>query len=471
VRRLVASIAVLAVLVGSAAAAAAPSDRFAVRNILASSPLIPADRYDPNLVNPWGLVSSPTSPWWPANNGTDTSTIVPATGAVNNTVVTVPGGPTGIVWNGTAGAFPIPGGPSTFVFNTELGEIYGWRAGNNTAQLGISRTSAGAVYLGMTLAITTSGPRLYSTDFHNARIDVVDAQWQLVSLPPGAFVDPDMPADYAPYGIQTVGDRIFVTYARQDAAKLRELPGPGVGAVSVFDFDGTFLGRVATGGPLNAPWGIALADPNFGAFGGQLLIGNFGDGKLHGYRENADGTWTHTGALKNLDGSDLAIGGLWAIQFGSGAPNNGARNHLYFVAGPFGETQGVMGRIMPNPSEAGGLVPATLALALGAAPSFGAFIPGVANDYSASLSATITHTAADALLTVSDPSPTATGHLVNGAFALEQPLRASATSPGATGGALAPVGGPANPTTLLTYTGPIGNDPATIDFSQPIGPV
>ena len=115
-----------AALAGTAQAA---SDQYVVRNLVSSSAVVPADRFDPNLKNPWGLVSSPTSPWWPANNGTNTSTIVPATGAVNNTVVSVAGGPTGIVWNGTAGAFPITGGQSNFIFNTMSGAISGWRAG------------------------------------------------------------------------------------------------------------------------------------------------------------------------------------------------------------------------------------------------------------------------------------------------------------------------------------------------------
>ena len=112
------------------------------------------------------------------------------------------------------------------------------------------------------------------------------------------------------------------------------MPGAGRGYVSVFDFAGNFLARVASGGVLNAPWGTAQANPNFGAFGGDLLIGNFGDGRINAFHENADGTWTPSGTLRGLNGQPLFIGGLWAIQFGSGAANNGQRNHLYFTAGP-----------------------------------------------------------------------------------------------------------------------------------------
>ena len=239
--------------------------------------------------------------------------------------------------------------------------------------------------------------------------------------------------------------------------------------MSVFDFAGNFLARVASGGVLNAPWGTALADPNFGAYGGDLLIGNFGDGRINAFHENADGTWTPSGTLRGLNGQPLFIGGLWAIQFGSGAANNGQRNHLYFTAGPNGETAGLFGRIIPNPSEAGGTVPATLSLSLGAPANFGAFTPGVGREYTASTSANVISSAGDATLTVADPSATNTGKLVNGAFTLTAPLSASATSAVATAAAGGSVGGSGAPTTLLTYAGPSSNDAVTITFKQSIG--
>jgi uncharacterized protein (TIGR03118 family) len=451
-------------LAGASSAQAAPSDQYVVRNLVSSSAAVPADRIDPNVKNPWGLVSSPTSPWWPANNGTNTSTIIPATGAVNNTVVQVVGGPTGIVWNGTAGAFPITGGQSSFIFNTMSGAISGWRSGTVSE---VKVPAHDAFYLGLALAVTPTGPRLYSTDFKNNKVDVVDAQWAPVDTT-GKFVDPTLPANYGPYGIQTVGNRIFVTYA-EHASATEELPGTGKGYVSAFDFDGKFLARVASGGVLNAPWGVARADPNFGAFGGDLLVGNFGDGRINAFHENADGTWTPSGGLKGTNGQPLSIGGLWAIQFGSGAANNGQRNHLYFTAGPFGETQGLFGRIIPNPGEAGGTVPATLSLTLGTPAGFGAFTPGVAKDYTAATTANVISSAGDATLTVADPSATNTGKLVNGAFALAQPVSASATSAVATAAAGGPVGGSAAPTTLLTYAGPTSNDAVTVNFKQSIG--
>jgi uncharacterized protein (TIGR03118 family) len=434
--------------------------------MVSSGPVVPADRYDPNLVNPWGLVSSPTSPWWPANNGTNTSTIVPATGAVNNTVAHVPGGPTGIVWNGTAGAFPMTGGMASFIFNTEAGGIWAWR---NAAQDAIQMAShAGAVYKGLAIATVATGPRLYAADFHNAAVDVFDAQWQPVTAP-GGFADPDLPAGYAPYGIQTVGTRIFVTYAKQDPAAHDEIPGAGLGIVNAFDTAGNLLSRVATGGVLSAPWGIAKAPPSFGAFGGDLLVANFGDGRINAFREGPAGTFTPSGTLQSAAGGPLFIGGLWAIQFGSGAANNGPTSTLYFTAGPNGETAGVFGRIHANPLGVGGTVPATLSLTLGAPATFGAFTPGLAMDYSASTTARVLSTAGDATLSVADPSPTQTGHLINGAFALPQALQANATSANATGGPLAAVGGSSGPTTLLSYGKPVSNDEATIAFKQSIG--
>jgi uncharacterized protein (TIGR03118 family) len=459
----VAATAAVAGLAFAGAAKAAPSDQYTVHTIVSSSSLVPADRFDPNLKNPWGLVSSATSPWWPANNGSNTTTIDPATGAINNTVVGVAGGPTGIVFNGTSTAFPITGGAASFILDTEAGTINAWRSGTVAAVFG---SHAGAIYKGLAIATVNGAPELFATDFHNGAVDVYDANWHL--LTGTGFADPGLPAGYAPYGIQTIGSRIFVTYALQDADKEDEIPGAGKGYVDAFDLTGHLLGHVGSAGVLNAPWGIAQATPNFGAFAGDLLIGNFGDGTINAFKEGPANTWTPDGTLKATDGSTLHIDGLWALEFGSGAANNGPTNTLYFTAGPFGETQGAFGRIQPNPLQVGGTVGATLSLSLGTAPSFGTFAVGVAQDYLASTTASVVSTAGNGTLTVADPSSTATGHLVNGTFALAQALQAKASSPLGTGGDYAAVGGMANPTSLLTYSGPVSNDNVTIGFKQPI---
>jgi len=336
--------AALASIALAGTAKAAPSDQYLVRNLVSSTAPVPADRVDPNIKNAWGLVSSPTSPWWPANNGTNTSTIIPATGAVNNTVVQVAGGPTGIVFGGIANQFPITGGSANFIFNTMSGAISGWRSGTVSE---VKVPAHDAFYLGLAIAVTATGPRLYSTDFKNNKIDVVDGQWNAVNTA-GKFVDPNLPANYGPYGIQTVGNRIFVTYAEHAPVGLRELPGAGKGVVSAFDFDGNFLSRVATGGVLNAPWGIAKADPNFGAFGGDLLIGNFGDGRINAYEPKKDGRFEFAGQLRTRDHKRLVIDGLWALQFGKGAPANGPTSTLFFTAGPDDESHGLFGTIVAN---------------------------------------------------------------------------------------------------------------------------
>ena len=173
----------------------------------------------------------------------------------------------------------------------------------------------GAIYKGLAIADTAAGPRLYAADFHNARVDVFDGSFGLV--PDGGFVDPGLPAGYAPFNIQTIGDRVFVTYAKQDADAEDEIAGQGRGFVDVYDTAGNLLGRVAQHGQLNAPWGLALAPASFGRFGGDLLVGNFGDGEINAYEELPNGHFEHRGELRGTDGKPLAIDGLWALEFGN----------------------------------------------------------------------------------------------------------------------------------------------------------
>jgi uncharacterized protein (TIGR03118 family) len=436
--------------------------------MVSSSPLVAADRHDANLVNAWGLVASATSPWWTSNNGTDTSTLYPATGAVNSLVVGVTGGPTGIVFGGAPSTFPITGGNASFIFDTESGTLQAWRTGTQ-AEVRFTATD-GAIYKGLANVGTGAASQLLAADFHNAKIDVFNNAFALAGTP-GAFTDQNIPAGYAPFNVQTIGNRVFVAYAKQDPDREDEIGGAGLGYVDAFTTSGALLGRVASGGTLNAPWGVAEAPAGFGAFGGDLLVGNFGDGRINAFKETAPNTWTPDGTLKGLDGNPLAIDGLWALEFGHGAANNGPATTLFYTGGPFGESQGVFGRIDANPLTVGGTVPATLALALGAPASFGAFTPGVPMDYMASTTADVLSTAGNATLSVSDPDTAMPGHLVNGTSSLPQAVQADATStnPLGTGGAFAPVGGASAPTTLLTYAGPVSHDTVTINFKQTIG--
>src|SRR2546423_5145278 len=253
-----------------AAPAVAGADKEYTVHPLVSNVAGAAPTTDANLVNAWGLTASPTSPWWVADNGTSVSTLYRADGSVVPLVVQVPVHPTGTVFWGAARA--------TFVFDTEAGQVRGWKSaqGNQTVVLA-DRSSVGAVYKGLALATTAMGDRFYATDFHNGRVDVFDSSFNLVTSA-GAFEDAGLPSGYAPFGIQTIGARIFVTYAKQDADAVDEIHGQGKGFVDVYDTAGSLLNRVAQHGQLDAPWGLALAPANFGRFSGDLLVGNFGGG-------------------------------------------------------------------------------------------------------------------------------------------------------------------------------------------------
>ncbi len=459
--------AVLAIAgLGVAGKAVAASDQYIVHPMVSSSATIPADRVDPNLVNAWGLAGSGASPWWTSNNGKDNSTLYPATGAVNALVVGVTGGPTGIVFGGAPAVFPITGGNASFIFDTESGTIQAWRAGT---QAEVKYTAPdGAIYKGLAIAGTGAASQLFAADFHNGKVDVFNNAFTLAGTP-GAFSDPSLPAGYAPFNVQTIGSRVFVAYAKQDPDREDELDGAGLGYVDAFTTSGALLGRVASNGLLDAPWGLAQAPAGFGAFAGDLLVGNFGDGRINAYKETAPNTWTPDGTLKGLDGNPLVIQGLWALEFGGGATNSGPTTTLFYTGGPAAESQGVFGRIQANPLGITGTVPATLALTLGGqSASFGTFTPGVAMDYTAATTADVLSTAGNGTLSVSDPDTANPGHLVNGSFVLAQALQADATSPAGAGSAFAPVGGANAPTTLLTYTGPVSHDPVAINFKQPI---
>jgi uncharacterized protein (TIGR03118 family) len=348
-------IAALSTAVLAAAApltAAPPGDRYTVTPLV-SDVSGAATFTDSDLINGWGLARSATSPWWVSDNEKDKATLYNGSGVKQTTVVAVDGGPTGAVFAGVADNFLVATAtdPTTarasFIFASEDGKIRAWRAGS-TALVTADQSGAGAIYKGLAIAQPTPGsPLLYATDFHNARVDVFNGAWQLVT-PAGAFVDPKLKHHYAPFGIQTIGDHIFVTYAKQDKARKDEVAGRGRGFVDEYDLQGNLVARVAHRGQLNAPWGLALA-PNtatntFGRFSGDLLVGNFGDGQINAYEEKDNGHFEHRGTLKAADGKKLAIDGLWALEFGN-AGNNGTPSQLFFTAGPDDETHGLFGTI------------------------------------------------------------------------------------------------------------------------------
>ncbi len=353
----VAAIAALATLVTivllAGSAAAANGTVFAVTNLVSDQPGV-AEHVDPDLVNAWGLASLPTSPWWVADNGQSVSTLYRADGSKVPLTVGVPDDPTGTVSN-SGSSFVVKSGansaPALFIFSTENGEILGWNpnVAPTTAVVAVPNAD-GAVYKGLAIASTPRGDRLYATDFHNGRVDVFDGSFTNVT-PPGAFTDPLVPRGYAPFGIQNVDGKIFVTYAEQDGAGHDDVPGVGHGLLDIYSTSGVLLNRVAKGGLLNSPWGIALAPDGFGDLGGDLLIGNFGDGRINVLTPAFRGGFLPIGQLRTTGSSHrvLAIDGLWALQFGKNTPNNGPATTLFFTAGPDGESHGLFGTITAVP--------------------------------------------------------------------------------------------------------------------------
>ena len=359
-RRLGASLALALVLAGAMNVHAASG--FYVQRNLISDGFLPAEQPpDPNLVNPWGIVFSSTSPAWIADNGTGLSTLYDGNGVPRTLVVEIPtptdptgGNPTGIVFNGVGTDFLVSGtaadgttvsGSSRFIFATEDGVIAGWPGGTR-AFVGVDNSATtGAVYKGLALAASDgTGQQLYATDFHNARVDVFDSSFAPVTtLPSDAFTDPQLPPGYAPFGIQAIGGNIFVTYAKLEAGSDDEKAGQGLGVVDVYDASGGFLSRVATRGLLNAPWGVALAPPGFGKYGNSLLVGNFGDGSIIAFDSK---NFTPQGPLRGQDGRVIHIDGLWGIAFGNDH-NDQPSTTLFFAAGPDDEQHGLYGRLDP----------------------------------------------------------------------------------------------------------------------------
>jgi len=320
---------------------------------------------DPNLINGWGVAFNPTGAVWVSDNGSGKSTLYLGNGTVVPLVVTipagaasgsVPGSPTGIIYNDStefvvSEAVPKSGGGTTtvsgaasFLFATEDGVIAGWSPSVDlqNARIAVDNSHENAVYKGLAIAGTGATFQLYATDFRNRRIDVFDGTFKPVKKI-GAFEDPNLPADYAPFGIQNINGDLYVTYAKQDAARHDDVPGAGEGFVVVYDASGKLIRSVAERGALNAPWGVALAPASFGRFGGAILVGNFGDGAINAYEPR---TGSHLGRLMDTDGKPICISGLWGIAFGNGVDSQPA-NALFYAAGPGDESHGAYGVLMP----------------------------------------------------------------------------------------------------------------------------
>ncbi|WP_213301929.1 TIGR03118 family protein [Paraburkholderia sacchari] len=321
---------------------------------LVSDGVVPAAHTDANLKNPWGVAFNPQGFAWVADNGTNVATLYDGNGVPQSLVVTIPDGkngsasPTGIVFNGTQ-SFTVSengkSGVAAFIFAGEGGTITAWAptVGPTNAFVMYDDGTGGAVYKGLALAAMNGNNFLYATDFHNNKIDVFNAAFTKVAMP-GAFTDPALPAGFAPFGIRAIGSNLIVTYAMQDAAKHDDVAGAGLGMVDVYDTAGKLKQRFATGGSLNAPWGIAQAPGNFGSMSGAILIGNFGDGTINAFNASSGQSM---GPLHGTNGSPVVEHGLWGITFGNDLSNQPS-NTLFFAAGPNNEADGVYGRIDLN---------------------------------------------------------------------------------------------------------------------------
>jgi uncharacterized protein (TIGR03118 family) len=304
---------------------------------------------DANLVNPWGIAFAAGGPAWIVNNRSNTATRYDAKGVPILPTLRFPVGsngnsnPTGIVVN-VSSDFVINSvaGPAAFIFSGEGGSISAWSQGSAAGIVNLyDDRSGGAVYKGLTFATTGGVNLLYATDFRNNKIDVFDRNVSKTSVS-GNFSDPSIPAGFAPHGIATASNRIYVTYAKQLTPGSREVvSGAGLGFVNTFEADGRLILRTVSAGVLNAPWGIAIAPSGFGLFSGALLIGNFGDGVINAFDPV---TGRHLGSLRDARGDLIVIPGLWGISFGNGADSQPATT-LYFTAGPNNEADGVYGSI------------------------------------------------------------------------------------------------------------------------------
>lgn len=341
-----------------------PSTAFLATDLISDQPGV-APITDPTLRNAWGISLSPTNgAFWVSSNGGGLSEVyggdVAGTAVSQPFKVEIPGGaPTGQVFNGNPG-FAVTDGVNTktaaFIFASESGAITGWNPGvgavagepapSRHAVVAFQATDD-AIYKGLALAAEGPANFLFATDFHNNKIDVLDSQFRLVTLGKGefeTFTDPNLPSGYAPFGIAAVNGKLYVSYAKQDADAEDDVAGKGNGFIDVFETNGHFDGRLVSRGDLNSPWGIVQAPAGFGDFGGALLVGNFGDGRINAFNPT---TGKELGTLSSSPGHPVVIEGLWGLAFGNGK-TAGDANALYYAAGPDHEAHGVFGKITAN---------------------------------------------------------------------------------------------------------------------------
>jgi uncharacterized protein (TIGR03118 family) len=328
----------------SLAVVSARAAEFSVTNLVSDGSVPAVNPPDANLINPWGVSFSPTSPFWVSDNGADVATLYNGAGVKQGLTVSVPSAPTGQVFNSSANSFQINATKPAFLFDTENGGILGWAPAFGTTAVSAPIGSVNAVYKGLALASGGGNDFLYATNFRSGMVESYENNFSS----PTFFTDPGVAAGYAPFGAQVLNGQLFVTYALQDAAKHDDVGGPGHGYVDVFNLDGSFNRRIVSlGGPINSPWGLALAPASFGPLAGDLLVGNFGDGTISAFNLSTD---AFDGKLLGRDGQPLVFGDLWALTPGNGAAA-GSTQKIYFTAGVMNESEGLFGSLtyVPEP--------------------------------------------------------------------------------------------------------------------------
>ncbi len=301
---------------------------------------------DPLLQNSWGLARSPSGPWWVANNGSNTSTLYNGAGDKLGLEVLVPGAPTGEVFYGGSSFVLSNGAPARFIWAAEDGTFSAWNPTLDTVNTPQHSEIIFSDPEGIYKGLAVHGDVLYTTDFASCEVeaftgnpnDMTFAEFDTA----GGFEDDSIPAGFCPFGIQAIGDSIFVSYAKKSGVD--DVAGQGNGFVREFDTDGNLIAAIADGGQLNSPWGMTLAPSDFGRFSGCLLVGNFGDGTINAYCQNRGGNWHFGGTLRE-NKRPIVIEGLWGLAFGNNG-SAGLTNELFFTAGPDDEVNGYFGKIV-----------------------------------------------------------------------------------------------------------------------------
>ncbi len=317
---------------------------YAQTNLVADTGGYNAARVDTNLDNPWGIAIGPTGVFWIANNHSGSTSVYNGTGGQVLANVGIPlqgvangASPSGVVYNSTTNfIIPANGQASKFIYVTEDGIVSAWNTGDSTIAVA-DRSAANAVYKGIAIANDGTANFIYVADIHNAKVDVFDQSFNYVTNKP--FVDPSMPAGFAPFNIQNIGGQLYITYAKQKSPdNMDDQAGAGNGYVDIYTPAGVFVKRFASQGTLNSPWGIAQAPSGFGLVSNAILIGNFGDGRINIFDANGN----YQGQLMN-GSTPISIDGLWAITFPQSTAGSLDVNTLYFTAGPQSETYGIFG--------------------------------------------------------------------------------------------------------------------------------